>query len=66
MTFIAFGLFILIAAAFISVSFLLYYHVAHYSYVGDSSKRVFIYYAGLGTLVLLCALILMIINHIVG
>ncbi len=66
MIFIVFGIFTLITVAFTFISFLLYYHVAHYSYIGDSSKRIFINYAGLGVLILLSALVLMIINHLVG
>jgi hypothetical protein len=59
-----FLLYFIIVLVFGIVSLTLYYHVDRYSYIGDASKRVFITYLFLGSLILLLGLILIITNHL--
>lgn len=55
--------FLIIALLFAVFVVSVFYHISRYSYFGDASKRVFVYYVAGGIMILLMTLILIIVNH---
>jgi len=58
--------FFLITILFAAFAVAVFYHIGRYSYIGDSSKKVFIFYTSGGMVILLVTLILLIINHAIS
>lgn len=61
LVFIIFALLVLIC---VILSGLFYYHIQRYAYIGDVSKRVFLVYAMVTSVVILLVFLGLIINHI--
>jgi hypothetical protein len=63
-TIFIFIVFFLVLVIFGIISVVLFYHIGRYSYLGDSSKKIFSVYSFFGTAAALASFILLILNHL--
>lgn len=66
LTILIFVIFFVVLIIFGVISIALFYHIGRYSYLGDSSKRIFSIYSFCGTAFALASFILLILNHLLS
>jgi hypothetical protein len=56
-------LYIFICAVFGTLAAFVFYHIKRFSFIGDASKRAYVYYVGAMFIIILAAALLMAWNH---
>jgi len=56
-------LYVFICAVFATLATFVFYHIKRFSFIGDASKRAYVYYVGVMFIIILAAAILITWNH---